>query len=53
MKTLKIKLQTYDVLRILSIALLTKMPLRDLLVEQKEEEAIEGKYKQRSLNFDG
>ena len=45
-ETLGIKLQTYDVLRILSTALLTKMPLRDLLVEQKEEEATEGKYKQ-------
>ena len=52
-ETLKIKLQTYDVLRILSTALLTKMPLRDLLVEQKEEEATEGKYKQLCLNFDG
>ena len=52
-ETLKIKLQTYDVLRILSTALLTKMPLRDLLVEQKEEETTEGKYKQLCLNFDG
>ena len=52
-ETLKIKLQTYDVLRILSTALLTKMPLRDLLVEQKEEEGTEGKYKQLCLNFDG
>jgi len=32
-ETLGIKLQTYDVLRILSTALLTKMPLRDLLAE--------------------
>ena len=52
-ETLGIKLQTYDVLRILSTALLTKMPLRDLLVEQKEEEATEGKYKQLCLIFDG
>ena len=52
-ETLGIKLQTYDVLRILSTALLTKMPLRDLLVEQKEEETTEGKYKQLCLNFDG
>lgn len=36
-----LKLQTYDVLRILSTALLTKMPLCDLLVEQKEEESNE------------
>ena len=48
-----LKLQTYDVLRILSTALLTKMPLCDLLVEQKEEESTEGKYKQLCLNFDG
>ena len=52
-ETLGIKLQTYDVLRILSTALLTKMTLRDLLVEQKEEEASEGKYQQLCLNFDG
>ena len=52
-ESLKIKLQTYDVLRILSTALLTKMPLRDLLVEQKDEETTEGKYQQLCLNFDG
>lgn len=52
-ESLKIKLQTYDVLRILSTALLTKMPLRDLLVEQKGEETTEGKYQQLCLNFDG
>lgn len=34
---MKINLQTYDVLRILSTALLTKMPLYDLLTEQNEE----------------
>lgn len=34
---MKINLQTYDVLRILSTALLTKMPLHDLLTEQNEE----------------
>lgn len=48
-----LKLQTYDVLRILSTASLTKMPLCDLLVEQKEEESTEGKYQQLCLNFDG
>ena len=32
-----INLQTYDVLRILSTALLTKMPLRNLLTEQNDE----------------
>lgn len=34
---MKINLQTYDVLRILSTAMLTKMPLRDLLTEQNDE----------------
>lgn len=34
---MKINLQTYDVLRILSTTLLTKMPLHDLLTEQNEE----------------
>ena len=34
---MKANLQTYDVLRILSTALLTKMPLHDLLTEQNEE----------------
>lgn len=50
---LGIKILTYDVLRILNTALLTKMPLRDLLLEQKEEETTEGKYQQLCLNFDG
>ena len=50
---LGIKMQTYDVLRILNTALLTKMPLCDLLLEQKEEETTEGKYQQLCLNFDG
>lgn len=48
-----IKLQTYDILRILSTALLTKMPLCDLLVEQKEEDSTEGKHLLLCLNFDG
>lgn len=34
------------------MALLTRMPLCDLLVEQKEEEATVGKYQQLCLNFD-
>ena len=48
-----LKLQTYDVLRILSTSLLTKMPLCDLLVKQKEEDSTEGKYQQLCLSFDG
>lgn len=48
-----LKLQTYDVLRILSTALLTKMPLCDLLIEQEEEEFTEGKYQQLCLIFNG
>ena len=35
---MKLELQTYDVLRILSTALLTKMPLCDLFAKQDEEE---------------
>lgn len=50
-ETLEIKLQTYDVLRILSTALLVKMPLRDLLVEQKKVESAECKYQQLCLDF--
>ena len=52
-EALEIKLQTYDVLRILNTALLIKMPLRDLLLEQKEEEVTVEKYQQLCLNFDG
>ena len=52
-ESMGLKIQTYDVLRILSTALLTKMPLRDLLVEQNEEESTDGKYQQLCLNFDG
>lgn len=37
LEDMKINLQTYDVLRILSTALLTKMPLHDLLTEQNDE----------------
>ena len=48
-----LKLQTYDVLRILSTALLNKMPRCDLFVEQKEEDPTGGKYQQLCLNFDG
>ena len=29
------------------------MPLRDLLIEQKEEDVTEDKYQQLCLNFDG
>ena len=50
-ENLEIKLQTYDVLRILSTALLVKMPLRDLLVEQKDVESAECKYQQLCLDF--
>lgn len=52
-ESMGIKLQTYDVLRIVNTALLTKMPLRDLLIEQKEEDVTEDKYQQLCLNFDG
>ena len=50
-ESMELSLQTYDVLRILSTALLTKMPLRDLLVEQKEEENADGKLQQLYFDF--
>ena len=53
----KLKADTYEQMEICVFSvipsLLTKMPLRDLLLEQKEEETTEGKYQQLCLNFDG
>lgn len=49
---MKINLQTYDVLRILSTALLTKMPLRDLLIEQNYEYSSCGDDGQLYLEFE-
>lgn len=51
-ENMKLTLQTYDVLRILSTALLTKMPLSDLLIEQKEEDTHNQQWIQLSLNFE-
>ena len=48
---MKLELQTYDVLRILSTALLTKMPLCDLFAKQDEEEKTDCGCVQLSLNF--
>ena len=49
---MRINLQTYDVLRILSTALLTKMPLRDLLTGQNEEYSLCCEYGQLCLKFE-
>lgn len=49
---MKINLQTYDMLRILSTALLTKMPLRDLLTEQNDEYSSCFEYGQLCLEFE-
>lgn len=48
---MKLELQTYDVLRILSTALLTKIPLCDLFAKQDEEEKTDCGCVQLSLNF--
>lgn len=49
---IKANLQTYDVLRILSTALLTKMPLHDLLTEQNEEGTSCSEDRQLWLDFE-
>lgn len=49
---MKANLQTYDVLRILSTALLTKMPLHDLLTEQNEEGTSCSEDRQLWLDFE-
>lgn len=48
---MELKMDTYDVLRILNISLLTRMPLEDLLTEANMAE-VEGKrYVQLQLEF--
>lgn len=49
---MKANLQTYDVLRILSTALLTKMPLHDLLTELNEEGTSCSEDRQLWLDFE-
>ena len=48
---MKIKAETYDVLRILSAALLVKMPLVDLLNIPDLEKAVSDKYTQLEFVF--
>lgn len=49
---LKLEMETYDVLRILSTSLLTKMPLIDLLNSKVMLEKGDEKYVQLELNFE-
>ena len=48
---LKLKMDTYDVLRILNVSLLMKMPLVDLLNEASIEEIKDKRYVQLQLEF--
>ena len=48
---LKLKMDTYDVLRILNVSLLTRMPLVDLLIEANKAEDDDKLYVQLSLDF--
>lgn len=50
-ESMKLPMQTYDVLRILSAALLTKMPLRDLLICPKEKSVPDDGWRQLYLDF--
>lgn len=50
-ESMKLPMQTYDVLRILSAALLTKMPLRDLLICPKEKSVPDDGWRQLHLDF--
>ncbi len=48
---LKLKMDTYDVLRILNVSLLTRMPLVDLLTEASIAEIEDKRYVQLQLEF--
>ena len=48
---LKLKMDTYDVLRILNVSLLTKMSLADLLTEANRAEVEDERYVQLQLEF--
>ena len=48
---MKLKMDTYDVLRILSTALLTKMHLVDLFIDQELGEENDERYTQLELKF--
>ena len=47
----KLEMDTYDVLRILNVSLLTRMPLVDLLTEAEKAEFEDGRYHQLTLEF--
>jgi hypothetical protein len=44
-------MDTYDVLRILNVSLLTRMPLADLLTEANRAEVLDERYVQLLLEF--
>ena len=44
-------MDTYDVLRILNISLLTRKPLVDLLIEASKAEIEDGRYVQLMIDF--
>ena len=48
---LKLKMDTYDLLRILNVSLLTRMPLEDLLIEASKAEDDDKHYVQLTLDF--
>lgn len=48
---MKLKMDTYDVLRILNVSLLTRMPLTDLLTEANKAEVDDERYVQLTLEF--
>ena len=48
---MKLKMDTYDVLRILNVSLLTRMPLIDLLTEANKAEVDDERYAQLTLEF--
>ena len=47
----KLEMDTYDVLRILNVSLLTRMPLVDLLAEAEKAGVEDGRYHQLTLEF--
>lgn len=51
-QSMKLELQTYDVLRILSTSLLTKMPLCDLFAKQEEEDKTDCNCMQLRFDFE-
>ena len=50
-RNLKLEMDTYDVLRILNVSLLTRMPLVDLLTEASKAESEDKRWVQLTLDF--